>query len=86
MGLDQRVAYTQRILRGYAFYNHEALLIECKQSVKEIAGDKWDLVALKEISTDDFWTRAKKYVIVYYGDSYQGLDKCAKIEKKLWFR
>ena len=63
--MDQRVAYTQRILRGAALKKYKAVLLECKQLEKDLAGDKWDLGNLKEISMDDFWTWAKKDVIGY---------------------
>ena len=60
MDLYQRVAYMQCILRGSALQNHKTVLAECKQSAKELAGDKWDLGVLKGLSTDDFWDWAKK--------------------------
>ena len=37
MDMDQRVAYMQRIIRGYEL---KAVLVECKQLVKDLAGDK----------------------------------------------
>ena len=52
---DQRVAFMQRILRLSALRKYRAVLVECKQLVKEIAGDKWDLGKLKGLSTDDLW-------------------------------
>ena len=45
---------------------------------KDLARDSWTLRELKEISTDDFWTWAKKYGIGYDGDAYLGLDKCVE--------
>ena len=51
--------------------------------MKDLAGDKWDLGTLKELSTDDFWAWAKKYGIGYDGDAYLGLDKCVDLEKEL---
>ena len=47
-------------------------------------GDSWDLGALKELSTDNFWTWSKKYEIGYDGDAYLGLEKCVDFEKELW--
>ena len=52
---------------------------------KYLAGNKWDLGKLKEISTDNLCTRAKKYKIVYDEDAYLRLDKCVEFEKELWF-
>ena len=63
--MDQRISYTQHILRGAALKKYKVVLLECKQLENNLAGDKWDLGVLKEISTDDFWTWAKKDVIGY---------------------
>ena len=43
MDVDQQVAYMQRIFRGAALKNYRAVLVEFKQSVKDLAGNKWDL-------------------------------------------
>ena len=45
--VDQRVACTQIILRGYALKKYQAVLVECKQLAKDLVGDSWDLGALK---------------------------------------
>ena len=39
---------------------------------------------LKEISTDNFWTWAKKYGIVFDRDAYLEKEKCVDFEKELW--
>ena len=75
MEVDQRVAYTHRILIRALIKKYKTVMVECKQSVKDLAGNKWDLGVLKELSTDDFWTCAKKDGIGYYGYAYLGLDK-----------
>ena len=54
MDVDQRVSYTQCILRGAALKNYKAVLVECNQSANDLAGDSWYLGELKEISTDNF--------------------------------
>ena len=72
MDVDQRVAYMQRILGVAALKNYKAVLVECNQSVKDPIGDSWDLGALKELSTDNFCTCAKKYGIGFDGDAYLG--------------
>ena len=56
MDVDQRVACMQSILRGAALKKYKVVMVECKSSQKDIAGDKWDLGALKELYTDNFWT------------------------------
>ena len=85
MYIYQMVAYTQCILRGALLLKYTTVLVECKHSPKELVGDKWDLVALKGLSTDDLWGWAKKCGIGYYGDAYLGFDKCVKFEKEIWF-
>ena len=44
----------QRILRGDFINKYKADLLECKQSAKYLAGDKWNLGDLKGLSTEDF--------------------------------
>ena len=85
MDLDKRVAYMQHILRGAELKNYKMVMVECKHSAKDLAGDSWDLGALKELSTYNFCTWAKKYGIGYYGDAYLGLDKSVDFKKELWF-
>ena len=47
--------------------------MECKHSVKDIAGDKWTLGDLKAISTEDFWDWVNSDGLAYNGDaSYLG--------------
>ena len=40
MDVYQRLACKQRILRGSALKKHKVVLVECKQSAKDLAGDK----------------------------------------------
>ena len=47
MDVEKRVAYMQRILRGAAIKNYKTVLVECKQSTKDLAGDSWNLGELK---------------------------------------
>ena len=84
MDVDKRVDYIQRTLRGYNLKKYKAVLEECKKTVKDLAGDKWELGALNGISTDDFWDWAKKDGIGYVGDSYLGLDECVDFDKEIW--
>ena len=85
MDKDQRVAYTQRILRGAALKKYRAVLEECKQSEGGLAGDNWELGKLKGISTENFWDWVKKYGIGYDGHDYLGLDKFVNFEREIWF-
>ena len=85
MDVDQRVAYMQRILRGSALKKYKAFLSEWNQSEKDLVGNKWTLVKLKGISTDDFWTWDKIERLYYDGDSYLGLEKWLDFEKDIWF-
>ena len=50
MDVDQRVDYMQSILRGAALKNYKVVLLDCKHSEKDIAGEKWTLGELKGIS------------------------------------
>ena len=75
--VDRKVAYTQRILRVAALKKYRAVLVEQKQSDKELTGDKWELGELKGLSADYLWYWEKKDIIVYDGHEYLGIDKCA---------
>ena len=76
MYVDQMVAYTQRILRGSGIKKYKAVLLECKQLAKDLAGDSWTLGELKELSTEDFWTWEKSDGILYDGYDYLEIDRC----------
>ena len=52
--VDKRLAYTQRILRGYALKKYREVLVTCKQLVKDLASDEWNLRDMSGISTEDF--------------------------------
>ena len=85
MHVDQRVYHKQCIIIGAALKNYKAVLVEYKQSAKELAGYKWNLGALKELPTGNFWTWDKKYGIGYDRYAYLGLDKCVDFEKEFLF-
>ena len=55
--------------------------MECKQLANDIAGDKWTLVALKSISTDECRTWSNSDGLVYNWDSYLGLYKCVNFKE-----
>ena len=76
MYVDQMVAYTQRILRGVALNKHKAVLLECKQSAKDLEGDKCTLGDFKVLSIEDFWTWDKSYGLAYDIDVYLGMENC----------
>ena len=75
MYMDQRVVYMQHIMRGASFKRYQEVMVECKQLSKDIARYSWGLGKLKELSTDDSWTWAKKDTIGYDGGAYLGLEK-----------
>ena len=85
MYVEQRAAHAQRILRGAALKKYKAVLLECKNSEKDLVGYSCNLGKLKELSTDEFWTWAKSDGIGYDGDAYLVLDKCVELKKDLWF-
>ena len=53
--------------------------MECKQSIKDLEGDKWTLGNLKSLSTKDFciWDNSDR--LAYNGDAYLVLDKYADL-------
>ena len=67
MEVYQRIYYTHRILRGAALKKYKVALMDCKQSAKDLLGDKVTLGYLKALSTKDFWTWGESYGIVYGG-------------------
>ena len=83
MDVYQWVAYTQQILRGAVLKNYRAVLLERKQSTKDIAVDKWDIGELKGLSTDDLWDWTKKDMVGYDGNVYLEIDKCVNFERDL---
>ena len=40
MDMDQRVSYTQHILKGSALKKYIEVMVECRQSAKELTGDE----------------------------------------------
>ena len=56
---DRGLAYTQRILKGYALKHYREVMILCRSLAKELAGNQWNLSKLSGISADVFWTWAK---------------------------
>ena len=54
MEVDQRVVYMQTILRGSAINKYKTVLLECKQLVKNLMGDKWTLGDLKALFIENF--------------------------------
>ena len=80
----QRVAYTQRILKGSALKKYREFLVACRQSAKELAGYEWKLGELAGLSTEYLWTWTKTYTTGYDGHAYLAMDKCVDFERKLW--
>ena len=52
MDMDQIIACMQRILTGTALKQYKVDLRVCKESAKDLAGDKWTLSDLKALSTE----------------------------------
>ena len=57
---DKMVNSKKRLLRGAAFKTYKLFLTECKESSKEISGDKWALVEIKELTMELLWAWAKE--------------------------
>ena len=62
---EKRLAYTQRILRGAALKKYREVLVTCRQSAKELAGDEWTLGNITGIDVEYFWTWEKTDTTVY---------------------
>ena len=85
MDVEKRIAYTQHILRGSVLKKYREVLVTCRQSAKELAGDEWTFGKLTGLSTEDFWTWAKTYITGYDRHDYLARDKCVDFERELWF-
>ena len=81
--VDQMVFYTQRILRGAALKKYKVVLLEWKQSAKDLVEDKCTLGDLKAISTEDFWAWDKSDRLTYDVDAYLVIYRCVNFEKEL---
>ena len=53
----------------------------CKQWAKEFVGDEWTLGNMNGLSTEEFWTWAKKDTTGYDGHSYLAIAKCVDFER-----
>ena len=84
MDVDQSLALTQRILIGDALKKYKTLLLECKQSAKDIAEDKGTLGKLKELSTNYLCTWDKSDGLAYNEDACLVLEKCVNFKKDIW--
>ena len=75
MDVDTRLAYKKGILRGAALKKYREVLVTCRQSAKELAGDEWTLVNLTGLSAEDFWTWEKTDTTGYDGNDHLAQDK-----------
>ena len=85
MGVRKRLSYTQRILREAALKIYREVLVECRRSAKEIVGDEWNLRELTELSAEDLWNWDKTDTMGYDRHPFLARDKCAEVERELWF-
>ena len=79
--VDKGVAYAQRTLKGAVFKNYREVLVGCRRSAKELAGDEWNLVKLAGLSADDFCTWVKTDSTGYDKHAYLVRDKCIYFER-----
>ena len=86
MEVEQRVAYTQQILREAELKKYKAFLKACKQSENDIAGEKWNLRYLKELSIEDLWTWDNSEEYDDDVDAYLVMNKCVDFEKQICFQ
>ena len=83
MEVDQRVVYTHTKMRGSALNKYKAVILECKQSVKDLTGDKWTPEYLKDLFTENFQAWDNSDGLAYDGDAYLGMEKYVNFEKDL---
>ena len=74
MDVYKRLAYKNSILIGAALKNRE-VMVTCRQSVKELAGDEWNLGNLTGLSAEDIWNWAKTDTTGYDRHAYLARDK-----------
>ena len=85
MDVDNSLAYTQRILRGFALKKYQEVLVTCRLLAEEFAGDEWTLVKLNGLSAEDFCNWAKTDTMGYDGHDYLNMDQCFYFNRELWF-
>ena len=73
--VEKILAYTQRILRGDALKKYWEVLVTYKQSAKELAGDKWTLGVMNELSMEYFLTWENTDTTGYDVKPYLAIDK-----------
>ena len=52
MKMDKRLAYTQRILRGFAVKKSSEVLVTWTKLSKELAGDEWTLGDMTRLAAE----------------------------------
>ena len=76
MDVNKRIAYTQRILRGYALKKYREVLLKISQLAKELTVDEWNLGELAGIFAEDLWTWSNTYTTGCDGHPFLSRDKC----------
>ena len=75
----------QHLLRRLGLNKYKAVLTECKELAKYIAGDQWTLGKKKYVTMERFWNLTNVDGINTDGGSYLGLDKCINFDEYIWF-
>ena len=84
--MDQRVAYTKLIIKGFVLKNYREVMVGFRQSAKELAGDEWNLGKLAGLSAEALWNWAKTDTTGYDVHAYLSMDKFIKFDRELWFK
>ena len=50
MDVNKRIAYTQRIIRGFIINKYKRVLVELKETEKGVDGDQWTLIPTKDVT------------------------------------
>ena len=65
----------KRILRGASLKKYLEVLVTCRKSAKDLAGDECTIDDLTGLSTGDFWNWANMDTTGYDGHDYLAWDK-----------
>ena len=82
---DQRIAYTEWIIRGAALNKYKIILEECNDSVKEIAGDHRKIGPTKDLTMVQLWSLVKTHANSWSWDMYLVRNRCIDLGREIRF-
>ena len=78
---DQRVNYTERILRVLALHCFQQFLLACKEEYRGLDENVWTLRAAKIVTMEQSWVWDKVGGVYSDGVQFTGAERCAGFEK-----